>query len=95
MTRGTRSERPSDAGRERSVRQNVGGSARLRVRLGRVDGVYGGAAQTFAVSEPFTTAAASIALAVSAIAQVFAVLLFGYVAWARVRPPSRPTSGVK
>jgi hypothetical protein len=40
-------------------------------------------------------APAAAALALSAVAQPLAVMLFVFVAWQRVRPPSRPAPGVR
>ena len=49
------------------------------------------------ISEPFAFAnsLAAAALGVSAVAQLFAIVLFAIVAWTRTRPPSRPAPGVR
>lgn len=49
------------------------------------------------VSEPLLGAGsvARTALIVSAVAQLAAIVLFAYVAWHRVRAPSRPAPGVR
>lgn len=49
------------------------------------------------VSEPLlaTGAWARVALVVASVAQVAAIALFAYVAWARVRAPARPAPGVR
>jgi hypothetical protein len=50
------------------------------------------------VSEPFLYSAESLArpvLIFSAVAQFAAIVLFGYVAWLRVRGPANPAPGVR